>query len=602
MEEKNEPSPQEKSKLDIIIKHYHQLMNKWNNARHPTKVFLKLLPLLIILLAIPLTVILSQQQQTTKQEAQVVGSGSSSFVTRVGANLYLNGSPFRFAGTNMYWLGLDENNSGSVAGIHYPTKYNIDDGLDTAKEMGATVVRSNTLGISVGCPACIEPTLNNFNSQAFNTIDYAIYSASQHGIKLIIPLTDGNTPCFYHGCMRTFVNWTYPGSTNDSLFYTDQTVINNFKTYISQLLNHVNAYTGVALKDDPTIMAWESGNEIDDGGTNTASWLTTISQYVKSIDTNHLFIDGGWTMDSQRLGIPTVDMYTRHHYHGGYYGPDAISDDQHYGCLAVSANKVYFVGEYDWTEQTGTPLILSTYLPNVENYQCPGTSAYAVAGDLYWSLFPHHDTYGFETHSDGYTLNYAGTTSWMRTQIPLLIAHARKMNPSSTQINLKAPLLRSPVSSGGMQVKWQGVAGAVYYQVERSNDNGATWTVISPSSSPKDGILGGLTDSDAPWIDSSGLSSSSYRIRAYNVNNIPGPYSSGYDNSNSNPPIVGSSPTPVPTTSPTPTPTMTPTSTPVPTNSPTPTPTPTVIASPTPTPQPKNTQKCLKFILWKFCY
>jgi mannan endo-1,4-beta-mannosidase len=33
----------------------------------------------------------------------------SNFVLRSGAQLLLHGQPFRFAGANMYWLGLDEN-------------------------------------------------------------------------------------------------------------------------------------------------------------------------------------------------------------------------------------------------------------------------------------------------------------------------------------------------------------------------------------------------------------------------------------------------------------------------------------------------------------
>jgi mannan endo-1,4-beta-mannosidase len=467
------------------------------------------------------------------------------FVKRSGSQLTLNGQPFRFSGTNMYWLGMLERSGGT-----YPSKFDIDDALDTAKEMGATVVRSHSLGISVGCTSyttpysqCLEPTLNSFNDAAFNTIDYAIYAASQRGIRLVIPLTDGNTPCFYHGCIRTFVDWVHPGSTDDSLFFTDPTVISDFEAYISHLLNHVNAYNGLALKDDPSIMAWEAGNELDDGTNATTTWLTTISQYLKSVDANHLVIDGGWTMDSGRLTIPTVDIYTRHHYVNGWYYPGgtgtAITDDDNYGCAAVAANKAYFVGEYDWTEQTTTPLHLSTYLPNVQNYQCPGTSTYAVAGDLYWSLFGHEDTNGFMQHNDGYTLHYLGDAAWIRTQAQALRAHAYMISgitlPAAGAIS-RVPLLRTPTVSSGVQLLWQGVANAAYYQIERSNNAGSTWSVVSPGTSPADGTVGGLTDNDdqsSAWTDASGTGSSVYRIRAFNANNVPGPYSSGYDNSTS---------------------------------------------------------------------
>jgi mannan endo-1,4-beta-mannosidase len=42
-------------------------------------------------------------------------------------------------------------------------------------------------------------------------------------------------------------------------FYTDSRVIDGFKQYIKALLNHVNRYSGIALKDDPAIMGWETG-------------------------------------------------------------------------------------------------------------------------------------------------------------------------------------------------------------------------------------------------------------------------------------------------------------------------------------------------------
>ena len=78
----------------------------------------------------------------------------SGFVTRSGNQLRLNNQPFRFSGPNIYWLGLDEH---AASGIDYPTEYRVNDALETAREMGATVVRSH-LAISTGCPKCVEPT------------------------------------------------------------------------------------------------------------------------------------------------------------------------------------------------------------------------------------------------------------------------------------------------------------------------------------------------------------------------------------------------------------------------------------------------------------
>ena len=101
-----------------------------------------------------------------------------------------------------------------------------------------------------------------------------MWRAGQTGVRLLIPLTDNYG--YYHGGKHDFVKWVDPESKylkNCVLplcvkepaaslcpFYTNRTVIDAFKNYIHRLLNHVNQYTGTALKDDPAILGWETGN------------------------------------------------------------------------------------------------------------------------------------------------------------------------------------------------------------------------------------------------------------------------------------------------------------------------------------------------------
>lgn len=109
--------------------------------------------------------------------------------------LTLQREPFRFAGTNLYWLGLDEN----VRGTDHPTYFRIDDALKAARIMNASVVRSHTLGTSLGCAPCIQPGPGEFNNDAFAPIDYTIARARAYGLRLIVPLTDQWG--YYHGEM-----------------------------------------------------------------------------------------------------------------------------------------------------------------------------------------------------------------------------------------------------------------------------------------------------------------------------------------------------------------------------------------------------------------
>ena len=87
-----------------------------------------------------------------------------SFVTRSASHLELAGRPFRFGGANVEWLGLAGYGPFDPSGPRYPSHYEIDDALATAQELGARVVRAQTLGDSVGCSLCIEPALGQFNA------------------------------------------------------------------------------------------------------------------------------------------------------------------------------------------------------------------------------------------------------------------------------------------------------------------------------------------------------------------------------------------------------------------------------------------------------
>jgi mannan endo-1,4-beta-mannosidase len=420
------------------------------------------------------------------------------FVVRKGSSLMLNGKPFRFAGANIYWLGLQEPSDN----ISYPSHFRIDDALATASFMGETVVRAHTLGISVGCSLCIEPSLDKFNQTALQHIDYAIWSAKIHHIKLIIPLVDNWH--YYHGGKHTFTDWR--GISNEQAFYYSPIVISDFKQYIRVILDHVNSYTGIAYKNDPTILAWETGNELS----APSDWVRNISAYIKGIDPHHLIMDGNATSDEQSssflhdLSIKTVDIYTGH-----YYPPNITALHTELN-LVLGAKKVFIVGEYDWNTNDGDRL--SNFLSVIEHSK--------IAGDMYWSLFPHNDTHGFVDHEEHFTLHYPGDSSDMRWRISLMRAHAYAMRGLSLAT---AAIPGKPVITAinGQNISWRGAFGAATYSIERSTQgiNGPWITICNHCA----------TDFNTSWVDFTqppGIVL--YRIKAYSVSNIAGSYSPVY--------------------------------------------------------------------------
>lgn len=381
-------------------------MNTYGFKRYLT------LALISVLLLISVGTFEAQAMQQAHHTRKFNGTiGPNSFVRRSGTQLMLNGHPFRFVGANIYWLGLDEN----VDGIDYPTYFRVKDVFNSALAMGLTVVRSHTLGISVGCSLCLEPSLGIFNSEAFKHLDYAIEAANEAGIRLIIPLTDNWH--YYQGGKHTFTDWR--GVPEDQ-FYTNSIVIGDFEQYISTLLNHINSYTGIAYKDDPTILAWETGNELQ----SPVSWTQQIASFIKHIDTHHLVADGNY---EHNMGFANFAAYVSHatsvDVYTGHYYPLDTRETVLDAALAQKAGKAFFVGEYDWTGKYGGDS-LSSFQHIIENDP-------AISGDLFWSLFAHDDMGRLVQHFDGYTLHYPGDDAAMQQSITLIMLHAVRMRTST---------------------------------------------------------------------------------------------------------------------------------------------------------------------------
>lgn len=133
----------------------------------------------------------------TFAEPTLTNIARNSYITRKGSKLLLNGERYMGGAANVYWLGLDENVIPADGepfyepfNASYPTLGRITEVMNTLVMMGAKTIRSQTLGVSTGNPLSLMPTLGVVNEEAFATIDWAIFQARQHGLRIIIPLTD----------------------------------------------------------------------------------------------------------------------------------------------------------------------------------------------------------------------------------------------------------------------------------------------------------------------------------------------------------------------------------------------------------------------------
>lgn len=468
----------------------------------------------------------------------IIGGGQAKaaitgFVTRSGSQLTVDGQPFRFGSANIYWLGLDENVPPGT--VDYPTAFRVNDVLATAKEMGVNVVRSHA-AISFGCPKCIKPTLTTYNETAFQQLDYVIKTAGDQGVRLILPLIDQYN--YYHGGKKSWTKWFgYPDdgiSYTGYEFYNQPAIIDAFKQYVNTLLNRVNTYTGVAYKDDPTIMAWETGNELGwfDNPTAFKNWTTEIAGYLKQLDTHHLVMDGSYGVVDSHLTIPGIDIYSDHFYQWPNVGSCckglSVTQLQTQATKVQNAGKVMYVGEYAWNYETqGT---LSNFLSAIQ-------STPVIAGDAFWALFGHGDDYGYEQHNESFTVHYPGDTPAMQTAVQQMRNHAFAMRGMSVPAHgvPGAPLLTSHAVSGGKyQLKWRGSVPSATYTVERSTaGSSGPWTVVCNACA---------TDNQTPWTDATSTSGTAawYRVKGVNLGGVAGAYSNVYATGGTALPIPGS--------------------------------------------------------------
>ncbi|GAA0144346.1 hypothetical protein LIER_04821 [Lithospermum erythrorhizon] len=246
----------------------------------------------------------------------MISSISSGFVQTRGTRFLLNKSPFLFNGFNSYWMMHIAANPNE--------RYKVSNVFRDAVAAGLTVCRTWAFSDGGGGEALqISPGV--YNEQVFQSLDFVVSEAKKYGIHLILTLTN-NYKDF--GGRPQYVEWARNAGANidkDDDFYTNLIVKGYYKNHVQKVLSRMNTITGVAYKDEPTIMAWELINEprcvVDYSGKTIHAWVQEMAGYTKSIDRNHLLSVGmeGFYGDS----IPK-----RKQFNPGYqeYGTDFISN------------------------------------------------------------------------------------------------------------------------------------------------------------------------------------------------------------------------------------------------------------------------------------
>lgn len=422
------------------------------------------------------------------------GQGFKNFITVKGNQLLDGDKEFRFLSYNVPTLNYVEDNMDFEETNPYglPSEFELRDLFTSMQILGGNVARTYTIPVrNKNFPkeaVTYVEAPGKFNEDAFKVMDTMLALAAEYKIRIIIPFVNNWE---WMGGRPNYAD--FRGKDKDK-FWTDKQLIKDFKKTIKYVLNRTNTITGIKYKDDKTIMAWESGNELQ----NPAKWAIDIARYVKSIDKNHLFMDGFFAIHGandypstfvQQYSIdePAIDMISTHHYEPA---SRKMIYDLKKTVEIVGGKKPLMIGEFGFIGTSGIQEVLDYII-----------SEKALCGALIWSLRRHDPDGGFYQHTEPFANVLYRAYHWPGFDDGEAYGERKTLKlyrEKSFEIrNIETPAISTPkppkliTFNKTPKFSWQGSAGASGYNIERSENADGPWKIIAYN----------IDDVDTPGFD-----------------------------------------------------------------------------------------------------
>lgn len=459
---------------------------------------------------------------------------SSSFVERDGATLTLDGQEFRFAGIHAPELHrIEDDARGPCAQdprgwgqyFKWPTADEQENWIKSIVRTGQKATRIYTLSVQQSYDSvCGREThilaplspggMPRLNETAMVHYDRMLALANEHGLKIIAPFIDHWE--WWGGRQQLAA---FYGESADDFYDTSSQTYAAYKSIIEQVLARVNTISGVAYRDEPAILAWETGNELR--GT-TESFLTETVAHIESLDHNHLIQDGTYTrVNDYALNNTDVDIISNHYYTNvGNNNPAQVALD----LSAIDGQKVYVVGEFGLRPAAE----LNDIMQAVVHTDHEGAKA---AGGLVWGLRGHRHDGGFYWHQE-YTGHYSyhypgfpdGDANEEQSVVDLVRNAQAQMNGHASAQPLpvpEAPKLRPIVSTA--RINWLGAPVGRFYRIERANSAQGPWQTVASNISDGKNRYDPAVDSLFSDDSASAGETYYYRVFASNESGESGP-------------------------------------------------------------------------------
>lgn len=323
---------------------------------------------------------------STNAHATATCTTVSDFVTVEGTHFCLQGRPYYFVGTNL-WYGGYLGTEGDIGDRERLVKE-----LDQLKAHGVTNIR--VLGISEASelrravrPAAMAKP-GQYDEALLAGLDFFLAEMAKRDMKAVIYL---NNFWQWSGGMSQYVAWFTgrppidPDVTGDwngfmdnsAKFYAIEDAQGAYRDVIKTLVTRKNTVTGTSYNEDPTIMSWQLANEprpgSDANGRANADiftrWIDETSKFIGELAPRQLVSTGneGWmgTAGDRELFVrahrsPHVHYLTFHMWAANWSWFDPKNAAATYDAAWGKAQD-YLNWHIDAANELGKPIVLEEF-------------------------------------------------------------------------------------------------------------------------------------------------------------------------------------------------------------------------------------------------
>ena len=341
------------------------------------------------------------------QQSQEQGPG---FINVNGKQFIRDGKPYYFLGTN-FWYGMNIGSRGQGGDRDRLLRE-----LDHLKKIGVKNLR--VMGASEGPdtePWRMRPALQvapgEYNEEVLDGLDFLL---AEMGKRDMVAIMCMNNFWPWSGGMAQYVSWQddseipYPPICGEgdwqtyqeytASFYSNENAVTDFFNHLRFTVLRENPYTGTLYRDDPTIMAWQLGNE--PRGINNredfTQWIENTAKYIKSMDSNHLVTIGseGATAhpssgndffadhQSSYINYTTIHVWVQN---WGWFDPyDEVSLSS-----AVEKATAYINQHEVLAEKLNKPVVLEEFGISRDDNDHAVTASVTLRDEYYSQIFTH---------------------------------------------------------------------------------------------------------------------------------------------------------------------------------------------------------------------